>query len=55
VVTEATAVAAYASKREWRAALRFGLTIFASASLLFWVELLLGKCFPPWLGGTPSV
>jgi len=54
VVTGSTAVAEYGSKGEWRAPLRFGFTIFASAFLLFWVELLLGKYFLPWLVGTPS-
>ena len=55
MVTEATAVADYESNGEWRAPLRFGFTIFASAFLLFWIELLLGKYFLPWFGGTPSV
>lgn len=54
VVTEATAVAEYGSNGEWRAPLRFGFTIYASAFQLFWVELLLRKYFLPWLVGTPS-
>ena len=33
----------------------FGLTIFLSAFLLFWVQLLLGKYILPWFGGTPAV
>ncbi len=33
----------------------FALTIFLSAFLLFWVQLLLGKYILPWFGGTPAV
>jgi hypothetical protein len=33
----------------------FGVTIFLSAFLLFWVQLLLGKYILPWFGGTPAV
>jgi hypothetical protein len=33
----------------------FGFTIFLSAFLLFWVQLLLGKYILPWFGGTPAV
>ncbi len=33
----------------------FGLTIFLSAFLLFWVQLLLGKYVLPWFGGAPAV
>ena len=55
MVSEATAVADYGSNGEWRALLRFGFTIFASAFLLFWIELLLGEYFLPWFGRTPSV
>ena len=33
----------------------FGLTVFLSAFLLFWVQLLLGKYILPWFGGTPAV
>jgi hypothetical protein len=34
---------------------QFGLTIFLSAFLLFSVQLLLGKYFLPWFGGTPAM
>jgi len=37
------------------AAASFGFTIFLSAFLLFWVQLLLGKYILPWFGGTPAV
>jgi hypothetical protein len=33
----------------------FPLTIFLSAFLLFWAQLILGKCILPWFGGTPAV
>src|SRR5450631_4184820 len=33
----------------------FGLTIFLSAFLLFWVQLLLGKYILPWFGGAAAV
>jgi hypothetical protein len=35
--------------------LRYGVTIFLSAFLLFSVQLLLGKYILPWFGGVPSV
>jgi len=35
--------------------LRYGVTIFLSAFLLFSVQLLLGKHILPWFGGVPSV
>ena len=34
---------------------RFTFTIFLSAFLLFWVQLILGKYLLPWFGGTPAV
>jgi hypothetical protein len=34
---------------------RFTSTIFLSAFLLFWVQLILGKYLLPWFGGTPAV
>jgi hypothetical protein len=37
------------------AAVQFSLTIFLSAFLLFWTQLILGKFILPWFGGTPSV
>jgi hypothetical protein len=43
------------SERERRPLLHYRLTIFVSAFLLFWVQLLLGKYFLPWFGGTPAV
>jgi hypothetical protein len=33
----------------------FGITIFLSAFLLFWVQLLLGKYILPWFGGAGAV
>lgn len=33
----------------------FGITIFLSAFLLFWVQLLLGKFILPWFGGAAAV
>lgn len=33
----------------------FGFTIFLSAFLLFWVQLLLARYILPWFGGTPAV
>jgi len=33
----------------------FGITIFLSAFLLFWVQLLLGKYILPWFGGAAAV
>ena len=33
----------------------FGITIFLSAFLLFWVQLLLGKFILPWFGGVAAV
>src|SRR6476620_10565596 len=38
-----------------RGRISFGLTIFLSAFLLFWVQLLLGKYILPWFGGAPAV
>src|SRR5258707_3663755 len=35
--------------------IHFPLTIFLSAFLLFWVQLLLGKYILPWFGGAPAV
>jgi len=35
--------------------MRFALTIFLSAFLLFIVQLILGKFILPWFGGTPAV
>ena len=35
--------------------LRYAFTIFLSAFLLFAVQLLLGKYFLPWFGGTPAM
>lgn len=37
------------------AALQFSITIFLSAFLLFWTQLILGKFILPWFGGTPAV
>ena len=34
---------------------RYPSTIFLSAFLLFWVQLILGKYILPWFGGTPAV
>src|SRR5713226_1937619 len=38
-----------------RAFLPYGITIFVSAFLLFQVQLILGKYFLPWFGGTPAM
>jgi hypothetical protein len=38
-----------------RGRLRYGVTIFCGAFLLFQVQLLLGKYILPWFGGTPAV
>ena len=35
--------------------LAYGMAIFLSAFLLFQVQLILGKYFLPWLGGTPAM
>ena len=43
------------ARRAKPAAASFGFTIFLSAFLLFWVQLLLGKYILPWFGGTPAV
>jgi hypothetical protein len=43
------------SPRPNRGRISFGLTIFLSAFLLFWVQLLLGKYILPWFGGAPAV
>ena len=37
------------------AAAPFSFTIFLSAFLLFWTQLILGKFLLPWFGGTPAV
>jgi hypothetical protein len=37
------------------AAVQFSTTIFLSAFLLFWTQLILGKFILPWFGGTPAV
>lgn len=34
---------------------QFSLTVFLSAFLLFWTQLILGKFILPWFGGTPTV
>ena len=33
----------------------FALTLFVSAFLLFWVELMVAKMILPWFGGSPAV
>src|SRR5437879_7206429 len=38
-----------------RALLQYGIAIFVSAFLLFEVQLLVGKYFLPWFGGTPAM
>src|SRR6266849_8965469 len=38
-----------------RAFLPYGIAIFVSAFLLFQVQLILGKYFLPWFGGTPAM
>src|SRR5258705_13423263 len=38
-----------------RALLPYGVAIFVSAFLLFQVQLILGKYFLPWFGGTPAM
>src|SRR6266568_7074538 len=38
-----------------RALLPYGIAIFVSAFLLFQVQLILGKYFLPWFGGTPAM
>jgi hypothetical protein len=38
-----------------RGTVRFPFTIFLSAFLLFWTQLILGKYILPWFGGTPAV
>jgi hypothetical protein len=37
------------------ATVQFSATIFLSAFLLFWTQLILGKFILPWFGGTPAV
>src|SRR5512144_3235025 len=37
-----------------RGSLAYGVVIFLSAFLLFAVQLILGKYFLPWFGGTPA-
>jgi len=37
------------------ASLQSSLTVFLSAFLLFWTQLILGKFILPWFGGTPTV
>jgi len=51
---ENTAILEPTSRPERRDAV-FGLTVFVGAFLLFQVQLILGKYFLPWFGGTPSV
>src|SRR5216683_985622 len=38
-----------------RALLPYGIAIFISAFLLFQVQLIVGKYFLPWFGGTPAM
>src|SRR5690349_20959039 len=37
-----------------RGSLAYGVVIFLSAFLLFEIQLILGKFFLPWFGGTPA-
>jgi hypothetical protein len=37
------------------ASVQFSLTVFLSAFLLFWTQLIVGKLILPWFGGTPTV
>ena len=37
------------------ASVQFSLTVFLSAFLLFWTQVILGKFILPWFGGTPAV
>jgi len=39
----------------WQAIVLYGLAIFCSAFLLFWIQLFFGKTLLPTLGGSPSV
>src|SRR5437773_12196835 len=41
-------------KRELGTAI-YRLTVFVSAFLLFWIQLLIAKYILPWFGGTPAV
>ena len=41
--------------RSWRTLLLFATTIFLSALLLFWIQLVMAKMLLPRLGGTPAV
>jgi hypothetical protein len=41
--------------RSWLELLPFALSMFRSASLVFQVRLVGGKCVLPWFGGTPAV
>jgi hypothetical protein len=48
-------VSASAQPRFPLASVQFSLTVFLSAFLLFWTQLILGKFLLPWFGGTPAV
>jgi len=50
-----TAVNTPAQSRFPLASVQFSLTVFLSAFLLFWTQLILGKFILPWFGGTPTV
>src|SRR5215831_2256663 len=50
-----TAVNTPAQSRFPLASIQFSLTVFFSAFLLFWTQLILGKFILPWFGGTPAV
>src|SRR5262244_2671372 len=50
-----TAVNTPAQSRLPIASLQFSFTVFLSAFLLFWTQLILGKFILPWSGGTPAV
>jgi len=49
------AVNAVAQPRYPLATIQFFLTVFLSAFLLFWTQLILGKFLLPGFGGTPAV
>lgn len=49
------AVNAPAQPRSPLASVQFPFTVFLSAFLLFWTQLILGKFILPWFGGTPGV
>ena len=48
-------VASSATPHFGSSSLRYAFTIFLSAFLLFAVQLMLGKYFLPWFGGTPAM